>query len=239
MTSERSQIEKSTNLKQSPIFLIVFGDSLSLPRPFDEEGIESFADTWTGQIQKSELVCGITNFSVGGYTSKDVYKLTLKLSPYLNSSKNLIIIFVGVVDSAPRAYPKRLNTLFAKVRALLNLLGLKWIPQRSKFLLRIWGRPYFTPKQYRSYLGKIPHLFPKARVVFISILEPGGKMIEILGNYNVIEYNLNLRSIDASNVYHLILQDAELHPDGHHLSKKGHLQISDLVTTFLEELNNS
>ena len=218
-------------------FLIVFGDSLSLPQ-WSSDQIESgsFSDTWPGHILESGVVSGANNFSVGGYTARDVYKLAKRLSAYLQSSKNFIVIFVGVVDAAPRPFPKFMKPLFYQISLLMSYMGIKWLPHHSVFLLQLWGKPYLTAKKYKKYLRKIHLLFPLSNVAFVNLAEPGASLIKYLGNYSVENYNLAISSLQANNIYHINAQDYDLQPDGHHLSNLGHTQLGKIVINLIDNL---
>ena len=215
------------------INLILFGDSLSLPRPFNKNQCINYGQVWTGIINKFEAIDSMVNLARPATTSSDTLKLARGYHPYLDHQDNLIIIFIGVVDSAPRPYPKVLQRPFVLVAKLLSkVFKIHFYHKTSPLLLKMWGKPWVSPKRFAKNIRSSCELFHSSNILLIGIMKPGQALIRKLGETDVDSYNLELQRLTSDKVHYLELK-VEQSSDGHHLSKTGQIQFATKVYDWI------
>ena len=211
------------------INLILFGDSLSLPRPFEKEQANNYSEVWTGIINKFEGINSVINLAKPAVTSSEILILAKSYYYYTDHQDNLIIIYTGVVDSSPRPYPKLLQRPFNLVSILLSkIFGISWRHKTSPFLLKIWGKPWISPKRFAQNIRSTCELFRNSNILIIGLMKPGENLIRKLGEFDVDSYNLALRRLTSTKVHYIELE-AQQSLDGHHLSKTGQTEIATKV----------
>ena len=220
--------------------MVSLGDSLAFPRN-DRESASAIENTWVQIAHKSSTLQSLWFRNCGAATSKRVLSEAAHVLSYLpESSAAVFVVQCGIVDCTPRPLPRRafmfLKKLFPRRLALYSLLYL------------LWGKPWVSPKRFRRNMEKLflkisSHPSFEAQgggLVVLGIQDPGPNLTKITGFFSVTEYNSILSELAARldrTVY--IDEKVELHPDGHHLSKKGHFQLAASVISALDALGFS
>ena len=213
--------------------LIVFGDSLSLPhpstRPGDDEFITSVDDVWPQLLVASGYVKSYWFRSVGGANSAETLKSVQATGNYLEeASAKLTIIQVGIGDAAPRPYPLWAWPVLRKVDEVIRRIKGKKVLERNSILLRIWGRPWIPPMLFGQNVEKAVEAALKFSdsVLLVALVPPGNNLTGILGYFTVESYNGELKRIARLNEdVGFVDFTGDLHPDGHHLTCKGHADL--------------
>jgi lysophospholipase L1-like esterase len=214
------------------INIIVFGDSLSLPMPYGKEPYNNYSQVWTGILNRFEGIDSVVNLARPASTSSDLLNWAKIYSPCIDHFDNLIIIFIGIVDASPRAYPKILSPFLNRVIKILRFLEISWNPKISPLLLKIWGKPWVSSKKFAQNTRKTHELFPNSNILFIGLNKPGQSLIRKIGEIDVFSYNLALQGLTSAKVHYLEVS-AEQSPDGHHLSASGQIQFASKVYEWI------
>jgi len=235
-----------------PVILMVYGDSLSLPRAF--EGIQCY-HTYPELIRqwyiksRPESEVYLYNRSQGGGNIELLYKEFQRDCDYFgNSDEKVMILQCGIVDCAPRTIPMWLRAQISKVpgpqRApITNFLH----NNRSKMLNLglVWRAtpPEKFRRLYKNFLSQASKEF--SRVYIFNIL-PTTENIEkhspglgaSIKRYNRIIGEV-VASVRADNIRLLDIHEFAAGgktkegdfvnvKDGHHISPVGHKVFYDM-----------
>jgi hypothetical protein len=244
--------------KAGEIVLRVYGDSLGLPRAFEQINP---GDTYTERLVDAfrevfpETKTRAYNRSGGGLTIEALYDRYINDCSYFGTSLNqIIIIHSGIVDCAPRPVPPSVRNLIARLHGWLRLpiskvlhasrpcllrLGLSWrLTSPSKFssTLRLW-LDHAIQSGYRLYVINIAPPTPS-----ISLRSPGVE--ECITEYNNLisdvvaahsAANLSLIDVHSAIQKSNTLTTFVNEHDGHHITIAGHQLYSKLIW---EAMNN-
>ena len=220
-------------------FLIVLGDSLNFPRPNDDYSPNLPEETYFDKVVQGGFADGYWLMASGGSTVSDTLKRARNVAAYIDDSGQgsfTIIVTQGIVDSSPRPYPRQLSGLFFIIASILRKFEINWRHERSRALLRLWGRPWTTPAKFEALALQLVDVFREldARILWVRIQEPTSRLKEILGKFSVIRWNERLYRIQSLYPEHFTVIDfhAQLHPDGQHLTREDH---SSLAKILMEE----
>jgi hypothetical protein len=194
----------------------VFGDSLVFPRVSAGQSVD---DAWPQQLGAKRLWVRAQPAA----TSADALAQVQVLRRYvLPASFDVSVFQVGIVDATPRALPRPLQRGADRVSVLGDT-----VRRRHRGLVRLWGRPWTTPERFQVRMADAVEraLRFSRRVVLVTVQQPGPALLAKVGPFDVEPYNDVLRGLTGPAVDVLDVQ-AELLPDGHHLSSAGHAAIS-------------
>ncbi len=217
--------------------VLILSDSRALPRNFEEV---RFEDTWVSLVGNH---CNVYMRGYGGSTSRELVAIFKRDYSYFADQPGVILIlFVGIVDAAPRPF----TFAFRRFRPRFFWLPLIKIlkPLRPK-LQKILSYRLISPKEFRA---NIKFLCDKAnlskwKLIVVSIPLPTNQAEERSPGFqeSVYAYNSILREIsslypgtayiDLSPVGENFFVSKE---DGHHLSKAGHLQLGTEVLKHID-----
>lgn len=174
-------------------------------------------------------------------TSFDLMSETNDLGAWLGTVPHFdaAVIQIGIVDSCPRPFPRR-------VQRLLEQLPNRWqqlVRRMYPLLLRARARPWVRPQVFKDNVASAvaKALGFSGRVLLLEIPEPGPGLTQKVGDFTVREYNDALVEVARSDpdrvIYVRVWDDgalcSALLPDGHHLSKSGHRSIAEAVKRTL------
>lgn len=209
--------------------LVLFTDSLAMPR--EEPEVTLFEDTYPYLLRKDFEVF---QFSKGGGIIKEFVEQTFYYNQY---RPDKIILQIGIVDCAPRAFSKleedifRSNIVLAKFRSLLSKTKM------TKLIRRLRQRSWTKTKDYKRYCEFFVSKFPNAEVYALSIVptSPGYEK-QVPGiSKKIEEYNCILKEVFRQNMIDLSNIPAEgIMSDHHHLTKEGHQYV---YKSIIEAIN--
>lgn len=220
--------------------ILVLGDSLTFGRPKYQI---TYDDTWPGLIETAGFK--VFHRGTGGADStavlneaRHLYVYTIDEVSNLQLPFDLCLIQVGIVDCAPRIFPRKLNRIIGLFPG-----GGKLVTRLSRFgsLVRLVGKPWVSLKKFEKNILTIYDICSElaTKVVFIEIAKPAHYLIDNSGDFsNVVhEYNSVLRNVLDDN-YLPVFETEDLGnlllPDGHHLTKDGHKRIADKILDFIQ-----
>lgn len=233
--------------------LIILGDSLSCPRPWEGVGT---ADTYAYIVQR-ELRGSIyvQNLAYSDRCTADYITDSFTKTYIQSANADYVVIQLGIVDCAPRLLTtfERAIGFIGRKSKFTNALFNKYIRWKSKH--RLFFTKFFplTRVQLTAYENNIETIiknFSASNVVndfyFINIAYPGSFLTEksfgILEN--IEKYNAALKrvSLQCSSKVQIIdlFSATKLNPswiasaDGHHILKAAHLWIADEILCKLE-----
>jgi lysophospholipase L1-like esterase len=228
----------------SPKIISILGDSLAMPRI--EEGI-NFENTYEYLLSKkmySDFY--ILNKSKRGNTIKNQSILQYIYDDIEVLKPTFIIIQLGICDCAPRI-------IGSKERLILDVLAPFWFKRlyinlKSKnrlFLTKYFPRvnvmfPDFK-LMYKGLIEKIFKIDSVKKVIVINICDTNqeNKKRSFGFEENIVRYNSFLKTLESENIILLDLFEASrldpnlLLEDGIHLSRKGHIFITDKISESL------
>lgn len=223
---------------QKEKLLISLGDSLGFTRD-DKYSPKEWRQTWVGKVSNSDLFDSCWFMNMGGEMAKGVeLKANQIVSYFTDSIEVTCIIQVGIVDASPRALPRSFLSLLSKI-LLLNKGSANNL-QKNKFLLKVWGKPWTSPKKYRGLMEATVNILLRSisvkRVVLLGVFRPEGSLINKLGEFDVEPYNESLRELSRKYPNVEFLEPiSSLHPDGYHMTKKAHEELATAILHILRE----
>ena len=210
--------------------ILLLTDSLAMPR--EEPELTLYEDTYPYLLRKKYEVF---QFSKGGGLMKEFVEQTF----YYNQFRpDIVILQIGIVDCAPRAFSKfeeevfNSNRLFCFLRRKLSQTGLT---KRIRNIRRIsWTSKDDFSRGCIFLQGKFSHSKVFALSIVPSTTEYEEKVPGI--SKKISEYNDILKSVFKSNYIDL----SEIPSDGimsdhHHLTAKGHLFVYEKIEMALDK----
>jgi hypothetical protein len=135
---------------------------------------------------------------------------------------------VGIVDVSPRIVSKQLYPYASRMPGFSKL-------QRSKRLHKAFGKPWVSPEQFNQNIAAIDEqlsLFSR-QVYYIEIAKPAHYFKQNVGDFSesVEVYNRIISQCVGAGRFIACWNGQPvpefLLPDGHHLSKEGHLAVAE------------
>ena len=208
--------------------IVLFTDSLAMPRKGPQ--VTFYEDTYPCLLRKDYEVF---QFSKGGGLMNEFIEQTFYYNQY---KPDIIILQIGIVDCAPRAFSKLEETFFQSNRLLGWVRGLI-----SKFGLskkiRNFRRLSWTPKRcYQQGCRFFVSKFPQSQVYALSIVPPSEEYEKQVPGISkkIEEYNRILKDVFKQNLIDLSNIPAEgIMSDHHHLTKLGHQYVYDSIMCIL------
>ncbi len=233
---------------QERLAVLVYGDSISMPRSFDGIGCHQIYP----EIIKEFNGAMIFNRSQGGLGIKDIYSQFQRDSAYFDGHRNkILIIQTGIVDCAPRPIPFWLKRCISKLPGMMRkpIVGFLHAnrPQIQKFVRWRLTSPAIFEKIFAQWLNDglqtfkriyIINIFPATKE--ISLHSPG--LAESIKEYNkIIKQQViykNHPSVILINAYEALNKNEEdvgkwvSSKDGHHLTLEGHRWIAEQIIHY-------
>lgn len=212
--------------------LMVIGDSL--PYPKEDVGVR-VTDTWACKL--SARFNAIWFQPVGGSTISEMRKRLEKTLAYVpKSTEAIIVVSQGIVDITPRPYPRWMHKPLRIIEvALGEALGFSFRMEKIRSLYFIYGRCWTPLGKFGREVDLLLEAckrFDNLRILWLETFEPGEKLTKTVGVFKASPLNelLQEKASSTNGLLTLVeVEDAELHPDGHHLTRRGHIQIVDAL----------
>jgi acyl-CoA thioesterase-1 len=241
--------------------ILIFGDSLSLPRRIHNHkgvlyDILTYHDTYISKLTNYFLEFNFVTIARGGQTSEilnvtelvdinNQKKLYLDIGEY---NPSLIIIFLGIVDCAPRLFTRNESAILSKAPKLISKLIIKIA---KKLRNRSVKRAYVDISRYTNYFENI-FKYSKLNNINIGIVGiPYGDKRVINNNPYIIDaakkYNDSINhiikekypKIQFINLFNFNNEDRSDYflDDGYHLSKMGHQLVFESIKSLIVNIN--
>lgn len=192
--------------------LLTFGDSLSLPRPWDRKSPASALECWPHLISSSTHISfhWHWHFGLNGGNARDFLRYTRSLVRHLADTKiNAVVVQLGIVDATPRHLPNIIRGgVFEKSidRLLLALPRAPLLPRllplrKRRMLYRLWGKPSTSVKSFEKTMAQIRQSLGALNcpVLVSTIVEPGPKLAALTGTDGVFDYVAAIQRVCALN----------------------------------------
>jgi len=225
---------------------LILGDSLSFARPKHNISIQ---DTWP-YLLNVELGDYIVFRSKGGGDSISMLNEARHLKSYYSpvDEKYMFdwsVVQVGIVDCCPRKTPRQFEFVLTR-----------FVPGGSRIIrfynrldiARNYMKPWVSLENYKKnmliLLGELKVLCKNVYFVEIAppkhyLVENCGDFCELVSNYNNVLFELLPNGI-ARPFSDSIHSSDFLLPDGHHLTKQGHIAVADsLIELILNNVSNT
>ena len=226
--------------------LLILGDSLSFPRP--QKG-QPLAATWPALLKAGRSDLDIWLRATPRSCILDVLKEFCFFTDSLPEFE-VIIVQTGIVDCAPRPYPRWIYKL---IETFLGMPALRRIERFAhQNLLWLYNRPWVGAQQFRQSIGQIVRTVhrgnPCTPVLFIPIASPSRTIVQNLPGIDraAADYNEILRTelarLGPTYSCECLAPFTGVDPlqvtieDGHHLSVTGHRLIADAIREGLRSL---
>jgi hypothetical protein len=203
--------------------VLVFSDSLALPRPTPE--VVNYNETW---VYKLSQIYNVHQISIGGAIIEE-------LSTQINYAKmfepDFVILQAGIVDCAPRAMTK-FETRFLNKYKFTRILLKKILTPKVLFLLRKYRNVTYTKKFIFESQVEIFYKHFRSKLFWIEILPANTDFSQSIPGIenNIKEYNSIIKEKVENNFISVPDFKADyLMSDHHHLSELGHGYIFDLI----------
>lgn len=218
--------------------VLFLGDSLGFPRP-DRSILDD--QTWCHLVKKnmkSHPEFDFFFYMNGGAHTKSL--LSHRKGGYLAAyDPNIVILQVGIVDSASRALEERTLKFISSIPIVSQIVR-KFIKKFHRQLLSIRNIHYVYPDEFRSNLQELKKSFGEVRFIVIPITPATKDYIHFMPRIkeNIPKYNKILNEVfpgDVINeVYERNAPEEVLLDDNHHLSELGHKLVAEMVTSKLK-----
>ncbi len=210
--------------------VLVFSDSLGLPRPKPE--LVKHDETWIHLLSGNY---DIQQFSIGG---AEVSVLATQIEYAKMFEPDVVIVQSGIVDCAPRALTRNENKFLNKYKVTRFFLKIILKPRIIRVLRKYRNVRYTKQGLFESHVNEFLRAFG-TKLFWIGIV-PGNEKYEetVVGitrninDYNsIIKKNLKLNYIGLEDV-----EKKHVMSDHVHLSKEGH---SYLYAKIVNTLNKN
>lgn len=225
--------------------IVIFGDSLIMPRPLlDEPSRTQYEDVYAWQIRnklKNEHEIDICY--MGGLDTEDAITWAEQMVAY--KRPDLVIFHIGINDCVPRLFKKNsksilLNRVFKK----LTFNGGMWLLSKYRYqVTRYIKKTYVTKMQFRDNLNKIvvkiQQLNQSVQVMAISISRTSPHLAQrsFAINSNIDEYNMILQQFFGDgyvDVNSILPNEQLLIEDGIHLTKEAHTLLAERLIAEIQ-----
>ena len=215
--------------------LLVMTASTSLPR--DNPQKVTYEESWPYLVEqgiKQQHDYLLFQGSMGGATSWDLYNRAAYLKMFL---PDVVIVQVGIVDAAPRAFTQKELTVlnyFWVTRKLLWIMPSKW---KAK-IRKIRQKSNLKPEEYRTNLKNINAFFrPGTQIYAISTIVPNNHYEQLNPGIRnkVLQYNRIMQEVYGKNYIDISdIPDDCLMTDFQHPSLKGHQWLANRIMKIVK-----
>lgn len=218
--------------------ILILGDSLPFPRPNKGQPLPV---TWPALLREQYPECDIWLRATPRSCILDVLKEFAFFTDSL-AEFDLIVVQTGIVDCAPRPYPRFVYKL---IESFCGMPALRRIERFAHARLRwLYGRPWVSSREFAASIRELVETaserHPGIRSAFVPIASPSRTIVQTLPGVDraAAEYNGTLaRTVSDLKSLNAILLDpfAGVDPevitieDGHHLSRTGHVCIAAAI----------
>jgi lysophospholipase L1-like esterase len=224
--------------------ILILGDSLPFPRPLRGQPI---AATWPAILKERLPHADIWLRANPRSCMLDVLR---ELDFFTDSlgAFDLIVVQAGIVDCAPRPYPRLLYKMLEAAVGMPRLRRIERFAHRR--LLWAYGRPWVGPRAFGEAVARLADIAhranPRSEVIFLSIAPPTRTIAADLRGIDraAAAYNEVLRRevgrLRETRPCRFVDPFAETDPfrttieDGHHLSRLGHHLVADAIVSSIE-----
>jgi lysophospholipase L1-like esterase len=232
--------------------LLVYGDSLSLPRTRDGVGcFDTYPELLRASLESAQpgSRVAVLNRSRGGTAIADLYSAYVQDTAYFGAPTGvMLVIQCGIVDCAPRPISPKLKARIARLPTAARWAVAKFLHHARPYLLKC-GVSWRTTEEdafariLTEWLARAGKLAEHIYVINIAPTpdaldshSPGLKASIARYNQIIAEVVAAARSgqvelVDAHRAIaaHERGLDEYLRPDGHHISRSGHRLYAGLI----------
>jgi lysophospholipase L1-like esterase len=217
--------------------IVIIGDSLSMPRP--DEGI-TLEDTYSYLLNKSFEV--INTSKRANDTKLQIHEQNV-LDDIYYLNPDIIIIYLGIVDCAPRLFSRNESRLISLLPNKLRKIIINFFSKYRLFFTKLRNIQYVKKDSFKRNIEFLLNLCNQKNIIPILINIGNTNKDNIAKSYNfkknINAYNNILNNLSKSKNINLIdvniikLQSKLLN-DGIHINKDMHeklyYQIIDTIT---------
>jgi hypothetical protein len=209
--------------------IVLFTDSLAMPREEPEKTY--FEDTYPYQLRKDVEVF---QFSKGGGIMNEFVEQTYYYNQY---KPDIIILQLGIVDCAPRAFTKFEEAVFQSNRAFRFIRRILSKSKISKKIRNSRRVSWTSEKNYEQGCRFFINKFKEVKVYALSIVpttEEYEKQVPGITK-KVERYNSILKEVFQENFIDISGIPLEgIMSDHHHLTKVGHQYVYGRILSKLK-----
>lgn len=216
--------------------VLLLTDSLGLARLKPQ--VVEHKDCWPELVKNALTEVSFHQVSIGGATSSDLLRQVAYHMPF---SPDVIILQVGIVDCVPRVFSKYMLSTLRLLGPVGNSIIAALHHTKLKFIRRT---QYVSPQKFRSNLRRMGAVCKNSTIWSLSIVGASPEYDLILPRVSSRIKNYNEILADESHVFVdcRSLESYGLMTDMHHLNKKGHqalanMLIARLTTAFSDHLS--
>ncbi len=245
-------------MSENSLIIRVYGDSRSKSRYGDNLQIsgvwyEQLKTLLEERLNKKIYLC---DKSFGGYTIKQIKKLYDNDSSYWADSNGIVLIFLGIVDCAPRPLPTWARFLLSKLNKRLRMPIVNFLHNHRTEILKIKYYNETSLKTYKKYYTKMVTQACQNNEVFCIGIGPVGesflaraygfkKEADIYDDFmkSLSEQFENCHFIDLTRLLADKIEenkntDEEIFiGDGHHFTELGNKYIAEIVYDHIINAN--
>jgi lysophospholipase L1-like esterase len=229
--------------------VIIVGDSLGAPRPWEGVGLQS-TYAWL-LCRKLGGGTFVANYSASDNSTVRSIKESFLRTYVRGASADYAVVHLGIVDCAPRllsSFERAIGFVANKVPPLRPLFR-AYVKLKSRYrydLTRLFPRTLVPKEQfesnYRKLLSEIIEHNPVQKIFLINIAFPGAVLTE--RSYNILqnigEYNAIISSFQSEfpgkiEIVDIFSKTAEQRDwitpdDGHHIFAPAHTWIAEAIS---------
>lgn len=236
--SDATDLSPANDSGESPTGgLLTYADSLSLPRPWDNESPTKVSECWPFQLSQilQPTPSWHWHFGIEGGQTRAFRDLAKAHAVFLSGSPVVgVVAQFGINEATPRHLPKRFPRFIERaIDFLLRRLGAffrlgSFQPLRRKhYLYRAWGFPWTTPRSFGKFLSQFVEAWApfKCPILISPILPPGPALLKITGHGRIrLEaFNAQIEMVcDRYENAFMMTFEIDLVSDGYHLTPAGH-----------------
>jgi|LSQX01.3.fsa_nt_gb hypothetical protein len=210
--------------------ILIISDSLALPRSKPEEVL--YEDTYPFMLRRDYEVFQI---SFGGGIIKEIVHQAHYYQPY---KPDIIILHLGIVDCAYRAFPVFVDkgAVYSKFldqyrRAIAKIIS-------PCFLRRLFRFRYTKPSDFETSLYVLKKDFPNAKLLAIGIVPASNDYVKLIPGIDksIVQYNAIIKRVVGPSFISLSeLPTNAVMSDHHHINKIGHQFIYKNILGILRQ----
>jgi hypothetical protein len=233
----------------SGVVLLVYGDSLSLPRAQGGvSGLDTYPELLRERLSQHERVA-VLNRSRGGASIEEVYRQYISDSVYFGTeARHLLVIQCGIVDCAPRPVAPSVKSRIARLPTPLRWAVARFLHYARPFMLRgglVWRNT--AQETFEQVLSEWLARGEKiAHSIYVINIAPTTAATDAHSPglaASITEYNALIAKVLAAprsvpvhlvDVYRAISRRPDgvrecIAADGHHITLAGHRLYADLI----------
>lgn len=220
--------------------IVIIGDSLALPRPWD--GLV-FEDTYPFLLSQTGERRTVINISRRANTS--TYQATeIALLDSVDSFKpDIAVLHLGIVDCAPRLFSRFQQRVLERIPMSVSKKIIRFFSLRRTWFTRHFPKVYVRPNEFKKSIGRILERIRQHHCSMIVIgicTAPESLSKRSIGiNANIRKYNQMLKEsaklfgacfVDVSGVLN---PQEDLLSDGIHLNQRGSRKLFELLENII------